>query len=134
MDVDELRAFCVFQGSGGGSGGVGGVGGVGGGSEGGVFGPQHPTALRFFRVIRSMRADEQRALLLFFTGSARVPLDGFDPPVLLTQAEGGEEGRGGLPRAHTCFHQLVLPAYDSDEQMKERLLFAALNADGFELA
>jgi len=46
-------------------------------------------------------------LLRFVTGSSRTPLDGFDPPFCVVG--GGSLSRGALPRAHTCFNQLVLP-------------------------
>ena len=32
-----------------------------------------------------------------------------------------------LPKAHTCFFSLNLPKYDSDEVMKEKLLYAIYN-------
>jgi hypothetical protein len=38
-----------------------------------------------------------------------------------------------LPSAHTCFNQLVLPAYCSRAQLRERLLFAVANSDGFHM-
>lgn len=34
-----------------------------------------------------------------------------------------------LPRAHTCFNQLVLPAYSTDLILEERLLFALSNTE-----
>ena len=39
-----------------------------------------------------------------------------------------------LPKAHTCFNQLVLPSYSSFSVMKEKIIFAITNTDGFELA
>jgi hypothetical protein len=35
------------------------------------------------------------------------PVPSFDPPFCLV--DGGTTSTGGLPRAHTCFNQLVLP-------------------------
>ena len=85
-----------------------------------------------------------------------MPLDGFDPPFLLTRAGGGnvrhpdyvepeEGGAGGgtghyidpdtLPTSHTCFNQLVLPdCYASDAVLREKLLFACAHAGGFHLS
>jgi len=39
-----------------------------------------------------------------------------------------------LPRSHTCFNQLVLPPYTSYKALRDRLLFAIHNTEGFELA
>jgi len=36
-----------------------------------------------------------------------------------------------LPMAHTCFNQLVLPHYKSREVLKEKLMIAIENAEGF---
>ena len=36
-----------------------------------------------------------------------------------------------LPMAHTCFNQLVLPAYTSKKTLKQKLLIAIQNAEGF---
>jgi hypothetical protein len=39
-----------------------------------------------------------------------------------------------LPKAHTCFNQLVLPRYSSYFTMQQRFLFAIANTEGFELS
>ena len=36
-----------------------------------------------------------------------------------------------LPRSHTCFNRLDLPPYRSYEQLKEKLLFAIEETEGF---
>lgn len=36
-----------------------------------------------------------------------------------------------LPSAHTCFNHLLLPEYSSKEKLRERLLAAIHNAEGF---
>lgn len=38
-----------------------------------------------------------------------------------------------LPMSHTCFNQLVLPAYRSKRMMKQKLMIAIQNAEGFGL-
>jgi hypothetical protein len=35
--------------------------------------------------------------------------------------------------AHTCFNQLVLPAYKSKKSMRQKLMTAIENAEGFGL-
>jgi len=37
-----------------------------------------------------------------------------------------------LPRAHTCFNRLDLPAYRSYEELREKLLLAVENSEGFD--
>jgi E3 ubiquitin-protein ligase HUWE1 len=41
----------------------------------------------------------------------------------------GKEGI--LPQASTCFNLLLLPKYNSYEQLRERLLFAVTETSGF---
>ena len=36
-----------------------------------------------------------------------------------------------LPKAHTCFNQLVLPTYKTKQQLKDKLLYAIKNSEGF---
>ena len=37
-----------------------------------------------------------------------------------------------LPTASTCFNTLKMPAYTSEEQLKDKLLMAITNAEGFD--
>jgi hypothetical protein len=59
-------------------------------------------------------------------------LDGFEPPLNIT--EGGDMPEDALPKAHTCFNQLVIPSFSSFDKMKEKFLFAMSNTEGFELS
>ena len=73
----------------------------------------------------------RRKFLKFVTGTPRVPLDGYDPCFTVTRA-GDDVGVDALPTAHTCFNQLVLPAYANKHILEEKLMFAVSNAgDGF---
>ena len=103
-------------------------------------------------------------MLRFITGSNKVPLDGYNPPLTITKAavavrervaaaallsSGGGGGSGGgtgtsagagtaaaalpLPTAHTCFNQLVLPEYPTKKLLRERLLFAVAETEGFHM-
>lgn len=114
VDIDELRAYCIYQ------------------SNRPDFSEDHPSVVNFFRLFREIPEDEQRLLLKFFTGSTKVPLDGYDPPLNIT--EGVDMDENSLPRAHTCFNQIVLPKYTSYDIMKLRVLFAIHNTEGFELS
>ena len=73
---------------------------------------------------------EERALFVqFVTGTSKVPLEGF---VALEGMRGRQKfnihkafgNEQTLPTAHTCFNQLDLPHYSSEEILRERLLFA----------
>eukprot|EP00729_Bicosta_minor_P005417 gene5417-2965_t len=41
-------------------------------------------------------------------------------------------GPDRLPTAATCFNLLKMPRYTSEEQLRDRLLMAANNAQGFD--
>ena len=38
-----------------------------------------------------------------------------------------------LPKAHTCFNQLVLPRYQSLEILQQKLKYAISNTEGFQM-
>ena len=65
------------------------------------------------------------------TGSDRVPIGGLSalPFKLMRNGDGDER----LPTAQTCFHVLLLPQYSNEEVLKDRLLLALDNAEGFGL-
>ena len=85
------------------------------------------------RALGLQRAVRERGrVLAFVTGSDRVPLDGYDPPFNVTL--GSDMAKNSLPKSHTCFNQIVLPQYSSYEALKEKLLFAVENTDGFGMA
>jgi hypothetical protein len=113
IDIDSIRAYCVFD------------GGVG-------FNDQHEQVVTLWCVLRTFNDPRLRLFLSFVTGSARIPLDGFNPPFKITQ--GVDMCEDGLPRVHTCFNQLVLPHYTSREAMERQIVFAVENCEGFELA
>ena len=62
--------------------------------------------------------------------------DGQDSPSPSYSSSGRSPGRSfgkknsTLPVAHTCFNQLVLPNYDSEEVLRERLSYAIRNSAG----
>jgi len=80
---------------------------------------------RFWRVFEAMN-DEQRSLYLKFVwGRSRLPLD-------LTKLEYKHEvrlmdhmGKTDFPQAHTCFFQLDLPPYETDEMCSQRIIAAS---------
>ncbi|XP_077479308.1 E3 ubiquitin-protein ligase NEDD4-like isoform X7 [Stigmatopora argus] len=98
--------------------------------------PNHPVIQWFWKVVLLMDAEKRIRLLQFVTGTSRVPMNGFaelygsNGPQLFTIEQWGTPDK--LPRAHTCFNRLDLPTYDSFEDLREKLLMAVENAQGFE--
>lgn len=98
--------------------------------------PNHPVIQWFWKVVLLMDAEKRIRLLQFVTGTSRVPMNGFaelygsNGPQLFTIEQWGTADK--LPRAHTCFNRLDLPTYESFEDLREKLLMAVENAQGFE--
>ncbi|XP_012815079.1 E3 ubiquitin-protein ligase NEDD4-like isoform X8 [Xenopus tropicalis] len=98
--------------------------------------PNHPAIQWFWKAVLLMDAEKRIRLLQFVTGTSRVPMNGFaelygsNGPQLFTIEQWGSPDK--LPRAHTCFNRLDLPPYDSFEDLREKLLMAVENAQGFE--
>ena len=91
-------------------------------------------------ILKGFTQEERAKFVAFVTGSSKVPLEGF-------KALRGQEGaiarlsvhrsynNDGLPCAHTCFNQLDLPNYPTEEVMREKLLLALREGgEGFGLA
>ncbi|KAJ8276898.1 hypothetical protein GJAV_G00069140 [Gymnothorax javanicus] len=68
-------------------------------------------------------------LMQFVTGTCRLPLGGSNGPQKFCIEKVGKDT--WLPRSHTCFNRLDLPPYKSFEQLKEKLLFAIEETEGF---
>lgn len=84
---------------------------------------------QFWNVVESLSDDQKRKFLLFVTGSDRVPVGGMgDMNFKITR---GPNRSDYLPEAHTCFNQLVLPQYSDHYRLKEKLVTAILNSEGF---
>ncbi|XP_066558870.1 itchy E3 ubiquitin protein ligase a [Amia ocellicauda] len=91
--------------------------------------------LWFWQFIKEMDNEKRMRLLQFVTGTCRLPVGGFadlmgsnGPQKFCIEKVGKENW---LPRSHTCFNRLDLPPYKSYEQMKEKLMFAIEETEGF---
>ena len=129
IDIDEIRGYCMFQGA-----RVFGIendDGDGYGSEC-KFGEDSEVVQWLWAILRSFETEQCRSYLHFVTGTSRVPLDGYDPPFNIT--DGMDMESDSLPKAHTCFNQIVLPRYSSYDCMREKLLYAIENTEGFQLS
>jgi len=117
IDIDDMQQNCVYSGYKQGDG----------------------TIQRFWSVLRRFNREEKALLVQFVTGSAKVPLDGF---AALRGAEGVQRmgihkayDTSLLPTAHTCFNQLDLPDYESEDKLREMLLIALRHgSEGFGFA
>jgi hypothetical protein len=85
----------------------------------------------FWRVAQGLAPKRKRRLLFFVTGCGRAPAGGLANVPLCVQRAGGDSEF--LPTAHTCFNTLLLPEYATEEKMRERMVTALENAEGFGL-
>jgi hypothetical protein len=86
----------------------------------------------FWEVVLDFPETMKRKLLLFVTGSDRVPIKGLKCLPFNIQKSGQDSDR--LPTAHSCFNILDLPEYTSKEILEKRLEIALQHTIGFGLA
>jgi len=96
------------------------------------FRKESKTVRYFWEIVHELPYEEKKKLLFFITGSDRVPFEGVGQ-ISLNISRGRTASRSFLPTAHTCFNQLVLPDYQDKALLKEKLLIAINNAEGFGL-
>ncbi|KAH8063495.1 ubiquitin protein ligase [Aureococcus anophagefferens] len=111
VDVGELEAYCLHQGEG--------------------FAPDHAVSLWFWQMMHEFDDDMRARALAFATGSNKIPLDGFSPPLTLTLDPLRVDA---LPVVHTCFNQIVLSNFTSYATMKKQCAFAIRNCATFVLS
>lgn len=94
-----------------------------------------PVIKMFFNVISKWKNEDLAKLLMFMTGSSRVPANGFKEFCEMTHPLKIEYGGDSSlwPQSHTCFNILHLPQYESEEEMNEKLLYAIQYCDSFGL-
>ena len=76
-----------------------------------------------------MGQEDLARLVMFVTGTSKVPLEGFSNLQGMNGMQKFQIHRVAgntlrLPSAHTCFNQLDLPEYASEDILSERLLRA----------
>jgi len=89
----------------------------------------------FWNIMFSLSKSDKAEFLQFVTGSSKVPLNGFSDlqgmrgtqKFAIHKASGPA---GALMSAHTCFNSLDLPTHNSEEEMKEKLLYAIKEGAG----
>ncbi|CAO3587479.1 unnamed protein product [Absidia cylindrospora] len=107
LDIDLLRSRTEYHG----------------------FKEDDPIIGYFWNVIKMMEPTMQRKLLMFVTGSDRIPATGSSQ--LYLQITCGGEDVGRLPSAHTCFNQLILYQHQNQDRLQKVLEMAILESQGF---
>ncbi|KAJ1944026.1 hypothetical protein EC988_006093, partial [Linderina pennispora] len=95
------------------------------------YSSSHIMVERFWDIVHTFDQRQMRQLLSFVTASDRIPLGGYRNITFVVQRNGPDTDR--LPTALTCFGRLLLPAYKTQDKLRERLLTAIENASGFGL-
>merc|ERR1711991_39638 len=85
----------------------------------------------FWEVVHEMNGEQKQRLLKFFSGSSRSPIEGLSKLNFTLQRMGPSSN--SLPTSHTCFNTLLIPEYNSKTLLKERLLKAIEECEGFGL-
>lgn len=99
------------------------------------YNSSHQVIVWFWELVAELSQKELSNLLLFSTGSARVPLGGF---AVLESNRGNiakftiesinyEKNRKNFIKAHTCFNRLDLPPFPSKQELNEALKFVCAN-------
>ena len=109
LDFDELRRTATYEG----------------------YSKDHRIVSEFWEIVGSMNSEQQKKLLCFATGSSRAPIKGLGGLKIVIARAGPDSDQ--LPTSHTCFNHLLLPEYSSKEKLRERLMIAIMNAEGFGL-
>ncbi|KAL9586206.1 MAG: hypothetical protein Q9203_003937 [Teloschistes exilis] len=94
-----------------------------------------PVIQNFWKCIQGWDAEQKSRLLQFATGTSRIPVNGFkdlqgsDGPRRFTIENSGSTEH--LPKSHTCFNRLDLPAYSSFDTLQQKLTIAVEETMGF---
>lgn len=85
----------------------------------------------FWEYVADLSYKQQKKLLLFLTGSDRVPATGIQNLTLkISRLDRGNDS-DRLPVAHTCFNELAIYQYSSKEKMVEKMNQAVNMSAGF---
>lgn len=109
LDMDALRKVTVYDG----------------------YTKNDPVIRYFWDVVLSFSLDLKKKLLLFATGSDRVPIGGMGEMEFKIIRMEVAHSTSMLPMSHTCFNQLILPPYKNRKILKQKLTIAISNAEGF---
>uniref|UniRef100_A0A060SZV9 HECT-type E3 ubiquitin transferase n=1 Tax=Blastobotrys adeninivorans TaxID=409370 RepID=A0A060SZV9_BLAAD len=83
----------------------------------------------FWKYFQGLSPQDQRKLLVFVTGSDRIPATGIANMAFRISKIGDDCER--FPTSHTCFNQLCLYAYSSRAKLEDKLTIAINESQGF---
>jgi ubiquitin-protein ligase E3 A len=110
LDFNELKKSTVYQ-------------------DG--YNAESETVKRFWEVILEFTEDEKKKFLFFCTGCDRAPINGLGDLKFYISKHGNNDEL--LPSVHTCFNHFLLPDYSTKDILREKLLKAIHNSEGFGL-
>ena len=82
-------------------------------------------------LLNEFNYEQQKKFLFFWTGWDKAPVSGLENINFVIMRHGDDDER--LPWAQTCFNLLLLPEYSNKERLRETLILAINNAEGFGL-
>eukprot|EP00455_Lapot_gusevi_P006094 TRINITY_DN125_c0_g1_i7.p1 TRINITY_DN125_c0_g1~~TRINITY_DN125_c0_g1_i7.p1 ORF type:complete len:540 (-),score=231.22 TRINITY_DN125_c0_g1_i7:115-1734(-) len=100
--------------------------------------PDAPHILYFWRVLQSFNQENRRRFIRFAWAQERLPADDQEfrlshTRLLIKASVAGGDPDTRFPKADTCFFNVELPAYSSEEILRSRLIYAmqttSMNAD-----
>jgi len=92
----------------------------------------HPYIIWFWEIVHEFSQDQKKKLLLFTTGTNRLPIGGIKALTFVIQRHGGPDTEQ-VPTAVTCYNTLLLPQYDTNTKLRNKLTIAINNFQGFGL-
>ncbi|PVU94203.1 hypothetical protein BB561_002754 [Smittium simulii] len=109
LSCSELKSLSVYQG----------------------ISSKDPIIEMFWNVLEQFSNSLLKKFLVFVTGCDRLPSSAHPPLKIKILLIGEDQNR--LPVSKTCFNQLGLYRYSNQRQLKQKLLMAIVNTEGFEL-
>ncbi|KAG0306351.1 putative E3 ubiquitin-protein ligase [Dissophora globulifera] len=108
LDIDQLRSVTQYEG----------------------FNDDHDVIRNFWSIFKEFEDKDQRRLLQFITASDRYPATGIANLSFKITCMGSHDSNR-YPTTHTCFNQLCLYNYKGREKLKNMLLRAMNESEGF---
>lgn len=88
----------------------------------------------FWNHLAALSGAEQKRVLLFITGSDRIPATGIENLALRLNRLNNGRDSNKLPVAHTCFNELAIYEYSSKEKFTKKFTQAVTMLGGFEIS
>ena len=99
------------------------------------YNANHEIIIWFWNIVSQLSQQELSNLLMFATGTSRVPLGGFEQlesnrgniSRFTIEAMPYISGQKNYIKAHTCFNRLDIPYFKNENELKEAILFICNN-------